>query len=56
MLELNFLEWKNEFKRIVDDTYGITISEFCNTQLLAKYYKLQYSPIEAFEELDFEKD
>lgn len=52
MLELNFLEWKNEFERIVDDTYGITVPEFCGIKLLPKYYKLGYSPLEAFEELD----
>ena len=52
MLELNFLEWKNEFERIVDDTYGISVSEFCSTRILPKYYKLDYSPLEAFEELD----
>lgn len=32
MLELNFLEWKRELELIVEDTYGISLSEFCKVK------------------------
>lgn len=52
MLELNFLEWKRELELIVEDTYGISLSEFCKVKNLPSYYRMDYSPISAFEELD----
>ena len=52
MFDLNFQEWIEEFRKIVDDTYGINVNEFCNSKVLSKCYGLGMSPIDAFIELD----
>lgn len=52
MLDLHYNDWVNELRKIIDDTYDISVSDFCNPRNLPKYYKSGYSPIEAFEELD----
>ena len=54
MLDLHFPDWSLELEKIIMDVYGITLSEFCNTKVLPKYFALGYSPAEAFEELEQE--
>lgn len=54
MFDLTYNEWKTEFDLIVEDSYGITAREFCNTKMLPKFYSMGYSPIDTFIELEEE--
>jgi hypothetical protein len=54
MFDLNYNEWKHEFNLIVEDTYGITAREFCDTKILPNFYNMGYSPIDTFIELEEE--
>lgn len=51
MLEY-WIDWKEEFERIVLDVYGCTIAEYCDINEVTPLFKIGYSPHEAFEAIE----